>query len=90
MKSAFHLSLPSALLTNASIRKSLKIISIHVSQIFMLNVTLKPIKMCFFFFSLLDDPISNLRICYYLEIHSAPGPPLSTINMKCIALVRAH
>ncbi|XP_057573657.1 cilia- and flagella-associated protein 47 [Hippopotamus amphibius kiboko] len=33
-----------------------------------------------------DDAISNLRVWYYLEIHSAPGPPLKTIDVKCIAL----
>eukprot|EP00069_Balaena_mysticetus_P018654 bmy_11514T0 len=33
-----------------------------------------------------DDAISNLQIWYYLEIHSAPGPPLNTIEVKCIAL----
>ncbi|XP_058441727.1 cilia- and flagella-associated protein 47 isoform X2 [Marmota monax] len=33
-----------------------------------------------------DDNFSNLRIWYHLEIHSSPGPPLSTIEMQCIAL----
>uniref|UniRef100_A0A8D2I0S5 Uncharacterized protein n=1 Tax=Urocitellus parryii TaxID=9999 RepID=A0A8D2I0S5_UROPR len=33
-----------------------------------------------------DDNFSNLRIWYHLEIHSSPRPPLSTIEMQCIAL----
>ncbi|KAF4027207.1 hypothetical protein G4228_019312 [Cervus hanglu yarkandensis] len=33
-----------------------------------------------------DNAINNLRIWYYLEIHSAPGPPLKIIDMKCVAM----
>lgn len=44
--------------------------------------------MCYVFFLFSDDAISSLQIWYYLEIHSAPGPPLNTIEVKCIALVR--
>ncbi|KAI4554281.1 hypothetical protein MJG53_019580 [Ovis ammon polii x Ovis aries] len=32
------------------------------------------------------NAINNLRIWYHLEIHSAPGPPLEIIDMKCVAL----
>ena len=44
--------------------------------------------MFFFFFS--DNAINNFLIWYHIEIHSAPGPPLEIVDMKCVALVRAH
>uniref|UniRef100_A0AAA9SCT4 Calponin-homology (CH) domain-containing protein n=1 Tax=Bos taurus TaxID=9913 RepID=A0AAA9SCT4_BOVIN len=33
-----------------------------------------------------DNAINNFQIWYHLEIHSAPGPPLEIIDMKCAAL----
>nr|XP_023490286.1 cilia- and flagella-associated protein 47 isoform X1 [Equus caballus] len=33
-----------------------------------------------------DDGFSNLRIWYYLEIHSSPGPPVNVIEINCFAL----
>uniref|UniRef100_A0A9L0INA6 Calponin-homology (CH) domain-containing protein n=1 Tax=Equus asinus TaxID=9793 RepID=A0A9L0INA6_EQUAS len=33
-----------------------------------------------------DDGVSNLRIWYYLEIHSSPGPPVNVIEINCFAL----
>lgn len=47
--------------------------------------------LCFsFFFFFLPDDDSNLQVWYYLEIHIHPGKPVDVIEMKCIAMVRAH
>lgn len=83
-------TLLTALLTNESIRKSLKMISNSCfSNFYVKYGFLKPKLRCaMFFFLFSDDAISSLQIWYYLEIHSAPGPPLNTIEVKCIALVR--
>ncbi|XP_012585704.1 PREDICTED: calponin homology domain-containing protein 2 [Condylura cristata] len=32
------------------------------------------------------EAVSNLRVWYYLEIHSSPGPPVTVIEMRCKAL----
>ncbi|XP_006066483.4 cilia- and flagella-associated protein 47 [Bubalus bubalis] len=33
-----------------------------------------------------DNAINNFLIWYHIEIHSAPGPPLEIVDMKCVAL----
>lgn len=80
------------LLTSESIRKNLKMVSIYVSQkICKIWCSKMHILKCAIFFSFFsDNAINNLLIWYHLEIHSAPGPPFKIIEMKCVAMVRAH
>ncbi|XP_063101752.1 cilia- and flagella-associated protein 47 isoform X3 [Cavia porcellus] len=33
-----------------------------------------------------DEELRNLRIWYYLEIHTSPGPPQNIIEVECISL----
>lgn len=49
---------------------------------------LKPILRNEFFFP--DDDDSTIQVWYNLEIHIYPGKPVNIIEIKCVAMVRAH
>ncbi|XP_012863928.1 cilia- and flagella-associated protein 47 [Echinops telfairi] len=38
------------------------------------------------YFSPSGNEMNHLKVWYYLEIHSSPGPPLRVIDVRCVAL----